>query len=296
VKRKAQVAGDRIDSFEKMAVPGALTSMDGTIIEINQAFFKALNISPEKARTLKIQELLHPKDFDHHQMEKERLFAGKKEAFIHRCRLFPGEGDPIWMDACVSIIKDKGIPKDYLYVFHDINELYVMTQRLEELTSRDQLTGAYKEDYFFDLKLKNEWARWTRYRRPFALLYIDLDMLRSINDYIGRRAGDEALKLMAGKIAHLIRENDFLGRVQGGEFALFLAETKIPDTVANRIHREIKKMVVRVEDKKASITVSVGASTVRESDTSIKDVLNRAKEMLIKAKSQGRDQVHISQD
>ncbi|WP_028974799.1 GGDEF domain-containing protein [Spirochaeta cellobiosiphila] len=283
-----------IDTFDIMETPSVITTMDGKITRSNPAFLKMFNINEVMALDHRIQEFIYPKDLSLHHSECERLFAAKKSSFTQRCRVFPNEGDIFWVDAMVSIMIEENIPKAYLYTFHDVHDLVVTKERLEKLSTKDELTGAYREEYFFDLKLNNEWARWIRYKRPFALVYIDLDMLHHINVQIGRRAGDYALKSLAEKVTHLIRENDFLGRVQGGEFVLFLAETIEPEGVAKRIHEEIRKIVILEEDQETSFTVSIGAATVLTDDRSITDVLERAKKMLHRAKEQGKNQVHVT--
>ncbi|ARJ66321.1 response regulator [Magnetospirillum sp. ME-1] len=164
---------------------------------------------------------------------------------------------------------------------------------LEELASRDSLTGVANRRHFEHLAgLELDHAR--RMGRSFALLALDIDHFKRINDTWGHAAGDEALKSFANACRMGLREYDILGRVGGEEFAVALPNTG-PDgarVIAERLRAAVAELVVHpAKGQFFDLTVSIGVAQLRDTDTGIATMLERADQALYRAKNGGRNRV-----
>lgn len=157
----------------------------------------------------------------------------------------------------------------------------------EEVANRDFLTGALSRRAFFKLG-EREVAVAGRTRRPLALLLIDFDNFKPINDTLGHDAGDKALVAFVRRAESVLRTSDFLGRVGGDEFAVLMPEADL--VAAANAGERLKKRIeaTKAGDPLAGVTLSIGAALWRERD-SLKDLMKRADKALYRAKEHGRN-------
>ncbi len=164
---------------------------------------------------------------------------------------------------------------------------------LEELATRDPLTGISNRRHFEHLAgLELDHAR--RMGRSFALLALDIDHFKRINDTWGHAAGDEALRVFTNACRLALREYDILGRIGGEEFAVALPNTG-PDgarVIAERLRAAVEELVVRpAKGNVFNLTVSIGTAQMREDDLVVATLLERADQALYRAKNAGRNRV-----
>nr|WP_068429595.1 GGDEF domain-containing protein [Magnetospirillum sp. XM-1]CUW37765.1 conserved protein of unknown function \ len=164
---------------------------------------------------------------------------------------------------------------------------------LEELASRDSLTGVANRRHFEHLAgLELDHAR--RMGRSFALLALDIDHFKRINDTWGHAAGDEALKAFTNACRVGLREYDILGRVGGEEFAVALPNTGLDGArvIAERLRAAVAELLVHpAKGQFFDLTVSIGVAQLRETDTNVASLLQRADQALYRAKHGGRNRV-----
>ncbi len=130
--------------------------------------------------------------------------------------------------------------------------------------------------------------------QPAAVLLIDIDHFKGVNDTYGHLVGDQILREVAATLASGVRDGDVLGRFGGEEFVALLPATDADETarVAERLRRQVAGLVVSLPDGAAvTVTVSVGAAATRSSDLSVVDLLSGADECLYRAKLAGRNRV-----
>jgi diguanylate cyclase (GGDEF)-like protein len=175
--------------------------------------------------------------------------------------------------------------------------IWSRSERMHELAreaSHDPLTGL-KNRRRFEEELRTELARSHRYGVPGALLMLDLDHFKQVNDTLGHPAGDRVLAEMAGVLRGRARETDVLARLGGDEFAIVLprCEPKEAEEVAEEISRAIRDRA-GIDHGMPPITASIGIAPFgRGHRLSYEAVLGRADAAMYAAKGSGRDRVRI---
>ena len=209
----------------------------------------------------------------------------------------------LWLDSPTS---DRFAPSlvqtAYLAVFSfavllvSVGVLLMASERLrsefEHLATHDGLTGAFTRRAALQMA-DAEMQRWLRQRQPFAVLMLDADHFKQINDVYGHLVGDTVLHDIAAQVIGALRATDRLGRFGGEEFVAVLPATDLAAAVAvaERVVASVRSLPVLPDRPRC--TVSVGVAAVQADDARFDQVLGRADAALYLAKNRGRDQVAI---
>ncbi|MEC4812279.1 MAG: diguanylate cyclase [Scytonema sp. PMC 1069.18] len=171
-------------------------------------------------------------------------------------------------------------------------ELKFSREQLKKLASTDPLTGVWNRRYLFTLA-EQELNRAQRYDRPFAVLIIDIDHFKRINDTYGHTVGDEAIVFMSQTVLNCLRKVDSFGRLGGEEFMALLPETDTDAAflVAERIREMIENIVIPARGKQVTMTVCIGVASYTFGNDTVDFIIQRADEALYQAKNQGRNRV-----
>ena len=168
---------------------------------------------------------------------------------------------------------------------------------LERDASTDSLTGIFNRRYL-DRRLTDEIAAARRYELPLALMMLDLDHFKRVNDSFGHQAGDKVLVEVAREVFRQLRETDVFARYGGEEFMIVAPHTVLPDviTLAERIRRNIEQHVFRVPDQSGEIsrihlTISIGLATLGPGSDDKQSLIRFADASLMSAKAAGRNRV-----
>jgi diguanylate cyclase (GGDEF)-like protein/PAS domain S-box-containing protein len=178
----------------------------------------------------------------------------------------------------------------------DITERKGLEAELKRRATTDELTGVSNRGSFMD-SLKAEYSRASRHKRNLSVIMMDLDNFKSINDRFGHATGDKVLRALARLCGQALREEDFIGRLGGEEFAVMLPETDAINAleVAERIRHLIATAVIDTESEDGAATLSptcsFGVAILRDDDSSHEHLLARADKALYEAKENGRNRV-----
>ncbi|RTL50419.1 MAG: GGDEF domain-containing protein [Rhodocyclaceae bacterium] len=177
--------------------------------------------------------------------------------------------------------------------------LLIEVHRYDELTwlaARDSLTGVYNRRTFIELA-EAELARSARYKLPVALLLIDLDHFKQINDTHGHQAGDLVLKQFPEVAERCMRSHDFLGRYGGEEFCVLAPDTDAEGaaTLAERLRQGLAEHTLQLPDgRSVHVSASIGVACRRgDGNTSLDELLSAADSALYRAKDGGRNRVVV---
>ena len=165
---------------------------------------------------------------------------------------------------------------------------------LETLSVTDSLTGLFNRNKLNSI-INDQLARFSRNNRPFAILMIDIDYFKSLNDNLGHIAGDEIIVSVAQKISHCIRSVDFAARYGGDEFVIILTETIAEEAIktAERIRSHVANIQYNEPNELTkTITLSIGVIQSETEDTSLTHLLSRVDSALYQAKHAGRNQTY----
>ncbi len=173
-----------------------------------------------------------------------------------------------------------------------ILDLEARNRVLELLASTDELTGLLNRRAFLS-RMNEEIQRCVRYGRCVALLYIDLDGLKSINDTHGHAEGDFTLRLVADTMRGALRQSDVIARLGGDEFAVILPDTELQGA-ANAAERIRSAINIEVETAKSlgyRLTASIGAAVYSQETNSAEKLMLAADGMLYSAKAEGGNRI-----
>ncbi|MBT8079745.1 MAG: GGDEF domain-containing protein [Gammaproteobacteria bacterium] len=176
-----------------------------------------------------------------------------------------------------------------------LRHLYVgnsLREQLLELAATDPLTGLYNRRHVFE-NLRQELKRFSRYGERFALILIDADHFKEVNDTYGHTVGDATLCWIAKTCQKSVRETDTVGRFGGEEFIILLPHTTVDsaEIVAERIRLAMHNADDESRGNAADVTLSLGVAEVGPDTATFDSILKAADEALYEAKRNGRDKV-----
>jgi diguanylate cyclase (GGDEF)-like protein len=187
------------------------------------------------------------------------------------------------------------LPAEMELLIERTQQLVLLRQKIDLLRADadlDSLTGLANRRRF-RVALSREVERWRRYRVPCALLMLDIDHLKSINDRFGHPAGDVVIRQIAQTLKEVSRDNDTAARLGGEEFALVLAGVDMEKAVAAAARLRAVLGAKRVEGI-GSVTVSIGVAGCPESASSERALYSASDEALYVSKNAGRDRVSVA--
>ncbi|WP_426284795.1 EAL domain-containing protein [Burkholderia ambifaria] len=189
-----------------------------------------------------------------------------------------------------SIRDSEGEISHYAAIFSDITQRRQAEERLGYLATHDVLTNLANR-MLFEERLTHAIVHAKRFGRKVAVMYLDLDRFKLVNDTLGHNAGDEVLKMVAERIVANVRANDTVARMGGDEFALVLEEVDdVRDVgrVARKLLDEVGR-AIDIGDRQIFVTPSIGISIYPDDGTEAEDLILLADQAMYGAKSRGRN-------
>ncbi|MHB1085540.1 MAG: EAL domain-containing protein [Thiobacillus sp.] len=190
-----------------------------------------------------------------------------------------------------TVYDDDGLPSNYVGVMTDISQLKDTEARFEHLAHYDSLTGLPNR-LLLQSRLRHALESAERHQYRVAVLYIDLDRFKNINDSLGHPVGDELLEALSQRMQERLRDEDTLGRLGGDEFLLILEDVQRPEDAAG-IAMEIINMLEHSfalpSGHEVYVGASIGISLYPEDGTSSTELIQHADVALYQAKETGRN-------
>ena len=271
--------------------------VEGTILSANQFGADYLGYP--------VTNLVGELVFDLHRDSDHSLLSRKIQDCIHEphkvhrweaCMLH-SDGSNIWVRTAARVMPgDTQDSKAILLVCEDVTEAHTLSEQLKYQAKHDALTGLVNR-YEFERCLQVLLNESKKNRSTHALLYMDLDQFKVINDTCGHDAGDELLRQLGRLLNKYITENDTLARLGGDEFAVLLAncDLECANSVAHTLHRAISDYRFMWRDAGFTISVSIGVVAIEHSTETIKSLLSAADTACYSAKEEGPKHVHVYQ-
>lgn len=192
--------------------------------------------------------------------------------------------------SCNSVLDADGLVDGHIMMFQDITARTLNEQRLIKLAKYDVLTGLSNRSKFHDFT-EGKIAYCAHNNKKLALLFIDIDHFKNINDSMGHDAGDELLVSIAERLRRCIRETDLVARIGGDEFAITLLEMGSPNQVTKIVQHilEVLSKPFFIQSREINVSASIGISLYPESGSDIKTLTKTADTAVHQAKADGRN-------
>lgn len=209
-------------TFEHAAIGVALVAPDGRWLEVNRALCAMLGYSASELLAGSFQEITHPDDLQADLELVADVLAGRRDGYEMEKRYVRGDGTVIWGLLTVSLVRDeRGDPVHFVSQIQDITARKEAEAALAHQATHDDLTELWNRRRM-DEELERVVAHARRYGSDAALLLIDLDGFKAINDRLGHAAGDAFLHAVGAALREALRESDSCARIGGDEFAVLL--------------------------------------------------------------------------
>ena len=244
------------------------------------------------ASPLLYQTIIHPDDrLRVMKSLTQMVMTGSKPA-LDEFRMRSKDGTYNWLDCRYTPIRDAaGRLVEIEGLLTNINKRKEATDKISVLATTDALTGLANRTVFID-RLREAFAAAQRGAPPFAVLYLDIDRFKDINDTLGHSAGDLLLKSVGERLKGCIRETDLVARLGGDEFAVLqatLGDVASAGVLASKIHDALSAPYP-LGDREMRITVSIGISPYMSETVGPDEMLAQADIALYRAKDEGRNQ------
>lgn len=300
VNRELQARERRLSEITSTMSDGLLVmDQDGRITFSNPEALALLGYSGDELLGGDMHEMLHvrpdgtPEPRTECRMLKVKqtgaTYRGEEEIFRRK------DGTLLPLSVSASVIEREGKVNSIVVAFHDITQRKQLELELERRAQTDALTGLSNRRHFYELA-EMELSRSRRYSVPMAVLMLDLDNFKLINDTHGHHAGDEVLQSFSQTCLRTLREIDIIARIGGEEFVVLMPETSSEQAfeAAERLRVALEESEVVMErGESLHFTVSIGVTCLCAADQNIDEVLKRADEAMYQAKHDGRNAVRM---
>ncbi len=277
-----------------------IADLDGTIETYNSAAQILFGYSADEVLGKSVTRLMTPFDADRFDKYVERFLKsgsneiisqGPKEVIVgHK------DGSSTLVELTLAELSSDN-KRLFMAAMKDINDRGPSLEDIHKIADHDPLTELYNYNY-----LKMELGRVMERRKrgegnPSALIYINIDRFKFINDTMGLDAGDCVLVTLGKKIKLRLRGSDMAARLSGDEFAVLIYNTtqELAEYVGNEFHKFITKDLITYEGKNITLRCSIGVTLIDGKADTLGDVLNNAMDACKRAKNLGGNSVMISQ-
>jgi diguanylate cyclase (GGDEF)-like protein/PAS domain S-box-containing protein len=286
-----QAYGGSGGTFDNAAIGMAVVSTDGSWLQVNESLCKLLGYSEQELRATSFQRLTHPEDLRHVQSYIQRVLEGYIQSHQQEKRYLHEQGHTVWVQWHVSLLKDSETgAKRLFFQVQDISD----RKKAEEKLTLDTLTGLPNRARFYDL-LKLRVSKQTNKDRKCAVLLLDVDRFKLVNDSLGNASADQLLIQIAQRVKTCMRQGDVLARVGGDEFAVLLDDVSGEEeasSVATRIQQALA-ISFNLLGQEVYTTMSIGIALASDSSDQVSDMLRDAETAMHQAKARGKARYEV---
>ncbi len=278
-------------AFEDAPIGMAVADLDGTFVEVNQGLCRLLGLAAEELVGHTFAKITHPDDLPADRETIARIMAGEVNSAVDEKRYLRADGTIVWVSRSLTLIRDAdGEPLHFLGQAQDMTERRRFESELRHLADHDPLTGLLNRRRF-EQEIDSHVAHIARYGPRGAVLVLDLDHFKYVNDALGHHAGDELILSVAALLRDRLRESDTLARLGGDEFAVLLpdADEREAEHVAGALVEAVREQAAVTAGDRRRVTTSVGVAPFGRSDLTGEEVLIEADLAMYEAKEAGRD-------
>uniref|UniRef100_A0A831UEK3 EAL domain-containing protein n=1 Tax=Geobacter metallireducens TaxID=28232 RepID=A0A831UEK3_GEOME len=266
---------------------------DGRLLYVNEAWQRTLGYGAEETAAVSFFDILHPDSREQCGAEMQRVLAGHSLSPMEAV-FTAKDGRSVIVEGSLTCAHGEGESQVIWSICRDITERKHAEEQLYRLAHHDTLTGLPNRLLFMD-RLQQAKALANRYGYQVAVLFLDLDRFKIINDTLGHPVGDRLLLQVAQRIVGCVREVDTVARIGGDEFTIILVNV---DTVedAKRTGQKILKTLAApfaIDTYELFVTASIGISLYPADGESLDHLVKKADIAMYHAKGEGRNNVQF---
>jgi len=277
--------------FERNLAGVFRSTLDGRVLEVNEAMARIFGYSREELLTIPAHTLYYTPE--ERQRAMARLHDQRSLSNIE-LRMRRKDGSPVWILENMSLLKsaDGEVIEGTII---DITDRKAAQEQVEYQAYHDVLTGLPNRLLFRD-RISVALARARRSRRAVAVMFLDLDQFKLINDTLGHTVGDGLLQAAAERLVRCVRADDTVARMGGDEFTILisdLSDARSAATVAQKVLDSVSKPI-EVDGHELYITTSIGIALFPEDGMDTETLLKNADRAMYRAKEAGRNNYQFS--
>ena len=276
----------RTEQFSLVMV--TLVTMDGYFSRVPQSLCKLLGYTEQELLSMDVEEVIHPDDLEDDRVHRQRIVRREVKSLDIELRLVPKGGGVVWVYLnCSAVYDSSGQQTHFIVYLRDITERHRAEERIRYQALHDDLTDLPNRVLFND-RLDQAIAHAQRLDTRLAVIAIDLDDFKFVNDNFGHSFGDIVIREAAARLKMTLRTNDTIARIGGDEFVIIVQDLKNEQqayTIARKV-REIFRDRFDAGTSSVHVTSCVGISIFprdgHDGDTLLRSsetALNRAKEI-----------------
>ena len=281
---------ERFDTgFERSPIGVTELDQSGVIVKANNAIAALLGLSKSELVGMSLGDFVAEEEKSNSAARLTTPTYGEGEQALTEVRYELNDGRELWVHQTVSSIPGRGNSTHALVQLVDITEQYRARDELQHQAFHDELTGLPNRALLDD-RLERALSRGRRNRAHTAVIFIDVDRFKRINDSLGHPAGDELLVEVAQRLVDCARDSDTVARFGGDEFVLICENLATPSAalrIADRV-RSTMTTPVDVDGQSIPVTLSLGIA-VADGDDDAEALLRDADLAMYRAKESGRD-------
>jgi diguanylate cyclase (GGDEF)-like protein/PAS domain S-box-containing protein len=260
-------------------------ALDGRLLEVNAAFCELVGRNESELLTMGFLDLTHPEDVDSDLTAMERLRAGDERAYRAEKRYVRPDGGIVWANVTVAMLPDNtGGPTLFFAQIVDVTARREAEVVLARQATHDALTGLPNRRLFLEL-LRAALRRLDRERGTVAVLFIDVDRFKQVNDLHGHAAGDDLLMRISRILADAVRPSDVTARHGGDEFTVLLDH--LDDEGEAAVIAERILSALRAGTPGTPLDVSIGVAATTDPAMPPETLVAHADAAMYRAKSRG---------
>ena len=276
--------------FENAEEGVLITDVEARILNVNQAFVNVTQFSKEEVLGKK-PSILHSGNHDlgfYERMWKVLLSEHRWQGEIWNRRK-NGDIYPEWL-SITAVLDDHADISHYIGIFSDVSAASEGDERLYHLAHYDSLCDLPNRLLFYD-RLRQSMSRSKRNDSRVAVIYMDLDGFKEVNDEYGHSVGDELLQQVSKRVVDILRESDTVARIGGDEFTLIINDVESKDsltTIADKILSTLQE-TYKLNGYEFNVSASIGISLFPENSEDINSLVKQADIAMYKAKKDGKN-------
>ncbi|MFH0709738.1 MAG: EAL domain-containing protein [Pseudomonadota bacterium] len=282
------------DLYDLAPVGYCTLSETGLILEANLTAAVLFGISRSKLVGRLMSEFVHKEDQNNYYLYRKKFFKSD-EKFSFELRLLREENPPFWAHLVTTVTKNSDDISVVRLVMSDITEKKIYENELNRIAQYDALTNLPNRVLLSD-RLSQGMAQSQRHGLPLAVVYLDLDGFKEVNDTHGHEVGDHVLITLSNQMKQTLREGDTIARIGGDEFVILLLDLNTIEDAIPMIIRllEATSKPLNVDNLLLQITASLGVTFYPQAQKIDTDLLLRqADQAMYQAKLAGRNRYHV---